>query len=173
MVVVLFIATITMPLIRYQQPRSYFMADVSKETKGTELAIVRTNLKVSGIDTEHPSYYNNRDLDIAVIGFPKTGTTFLLRVLGRHKEIFMQDKEFCGIEEHNGDEKLRHYLQNKIIEAKAVGPSHRLRYGIKCPVMVRNMDAIENLAKVSTNYTRLVVGVRHPALWFQSFYNFR
>ena len=120
------------------------------------------------------SSYSKTDLDFAVIGFPKTGTTFLLEVLGQHKEIKMvlsdnlkSGGEFCEIHEKGGEKKLAHAIKNKTFEVNS------LKYGIKCPTMVRNTNAIENLAKLSTDYTRLIVGVRHPALFFQSFYNYR
>lgn len=35
------------------------------------------------------------DLDFAVIGFPKTGTTFLKNVLEQHLEVKMYPDEFC------------------------------------------------------------------------------
>ena len=49
---------------------------------------------------------------------------------------------------------------------------YNIKYGIKCPTMVRNTNAIDNLAEMSNN-TRLIIGLRHPVLFFQSFYNYR
>ena len=115
----------------------------------------------------HSTFNASRDLDFAIIGFPKTGTSFLLEVLGAHPEITMPPKEFCAIHHADGDNELSGWIENQ----SAYQP-YGQKYGIKCPTMIRVTNAIENLMKVSDE-TRLVVGVRHPVLWFQSFYNYR
>ena len=112
-------------------------------------------------DALQPSFDASRELDFAVIGFPKTGTSFLLEVLGMHPEITMPPKEFCKIHHENGDKELMHWIKNQT----AYHPPEQ-KYGIKCPTMIRVTNAIENLMKVS-DQTRLVIGVRHPILWFQ------
>jgi len=106
-------------------------------------------------------------LDFAVIGFPKTGTTFLKIVLEQHPKVKMHPGEFCQIHGDDGDKPMLNWLQN--VSSMAL-PGQK--YGIKCPSLVRDTDAIDNLVKLS-DHTRLVVGVRHPLLWFQSFYNYR
>ena len=82
-------------------------------------------------------------------------------------EITMPAKEFCAIHHDNGDKELTRWMKN---QSSYKQPSQK--YGIKCPTMIRVTNAIENLMKVSVQ-TRLVIGVRHPVLWFQSFYNYR
>lgn len=104
-------------------------------------------------------------LNFAIVGFPKTGTTFLLKLLENHPEVVMPPQEFCDI--HRGTSEIRSWL-NDASDLQTIDK----KYGIKCPTMVRNTNAIDNLAKLSDD-TRLVVGVRHPVLWFQSFYNYR
>ena len=44
--------------------------------------------------------------------------------------------------------------------------------GIKCP---RGLDTLSMLRYYTTNFptTKLLVGIRHPVTWFESFYNFR
>ena len=103
---------------------------------------------------------NNMKADFGIIGFPKTGTTFLLDVLGKHPEISMPTRETCT---------------NSGIDAAQQSKDERTpstRYGFKCPQMIRETALLEKFAPIS-NETRLVVGVRHPVLWFESFYNFR
>ena len=98
--------------------------------------------------------------DFGIIGFPKTGTTFLLDVLGKHPEVSMPTRETC---------------KNSGIDAAQQSKDERTpttRYGFKCPQMIRTTALLEQFAPIS-NETRLVVGVRHPVLWFESFYNFR
>jgi len=114
---------------------------------------------------------NNIHLDFAVIGFPKTGTAFLLEQLEGHSQIQMSEGEFCQV--HNvtsGAERVLTWLTD--ISNSSDASTSNTKYGIKCPTMVRDMSAIENLIKISDN-TRLVVGVAHPVTWFEHFYNYR
>ena len=111
-------------------------------------------------------------LDFAVAGFPKTGTTFLLGVLGRHPDVVMPPREHCSL--HNSVDETRAWLaaegaRNNATEATGTAR----RYGIKCPTMVREPSAVERAATLGEGSFDLVVGVRHPVLWFQSFYNYR
>ncbi|KAL3803151.1 hypothetical protein HJC23_003426 [Cyclotella cryptica] len=122
---------------------------------------------------------NTTDLDFAILGFPKTGTTFLIYALQQHPQVVMPPDgtapyEFCQIHRKDGDQELRDWLNNSSSSFKPPGmpASVSLKRGIKCPTMVRAMNSIENLMKVS-DATKLIVGVRHPVLWFQSFYNYR
>ena len=110
-------------------------------------------------------------LDFAVVGFPKTGTTFLLNILKIHPQIVMPPKEFCQIHHVDGDNRTMAWLENASSSSQS-NSGLPLKYGIKCPTMIRATNAIDNLVKMS-DQTRLVVGVRHPVRWFQSFYNYR
>ena len=101
----------------------------------------------------------------AVAGFPKTGTTFLLRLLESHPEIVMPSEEFCEIQHGDGDVRTMDWLRSFAFLAGELS-TLPLKYGIKCPGMVRNINAIDNLLKMSED-TRLVIGLRHPILWFQ------
>ena len=46
-------------------------------------------------ETKWPDFNPSKDLNFAVIGWPKTGTSFLLNVLGNHPEVTMPNTEFC------------------------------------------------------------------------------
>jgi hypothetical protein len=105
-------------------------------------------------------------LDFAVAGFPKTGTTFLLGVLGDHPDIVMPRDEFCSI--HRTTNITTAWLRQMVLS----NSSSARRYGIKCPSIIRDSIAVDRLVTMSDR-TRLIVGVRHPVLWFQSFYNYR
>ena len=133
------------------------------------LALPRNNNAWISRDRAEMSQHGSLALDFAVIGFPKTGTTFLLKVLGSHAEIEMPSKEFCDINKDDGVAQMKNWLQSVQSNLNASPP---LRYGIKCPVMVRTTHSITNLVKMSDR-TRLIVGVRHPVRWFESFYNYR
>ena len=119
---------------------------------------------------------NRTDLDFAIVGFPKTGTTFLIYALEQHPQVLMPPQEtwtapmeFCQIHHQDGAQQLRDWLHNTSSIEVAGSLTKR---GIKCPTMVRATNAIEHLMAVS-DVTKLVVGVRHPVSWFQSFYNYR
>ena len=85
----------------------------------------------------------------------------------------MPDKEFCDIVPIGGEHSLAAWLKNENEALRKRKESNMpQKYGIKCPDMIRQTRSIENLAKLS-DATRLVVGVRHPVLWYESFYNYR
>lgn len=119
-------------------------------------------------ETKWPDFNPSKDLNFAVIGWPKTGTSFLLNVLGNHPEVTMPNTEFCDIVQDGGEKNLTDWMENKVREMN--NSSSVQKFGIKCPGMIRQTRSIENLMKLSDS-TRLVVGVRHPVLWFESFYN--
>ncbi len=125
--------------------------------------------------------HHDGGLSFAVVGFPKAGTSFLLKVLGQHPEIVMPKQEFCNLHQKDGANKTQLLLKEMMTmqqqqpssSSKEEEPRHyNIKYGIKCPTMVRNTNAIDNLAEMS-NTTRLIIGLRHPVLFFQSFYNYR
>lgn len=134
----------------------------------------------ANLQLQHQNNGTIDSLDFAIIGFPKTGTTSLLRALERHPEIVMPWTEFCQIHQDDGDKAMLKWLHrqtkafhNASLSSPSSSPIHRRKkYGIKCPAMIRLPNAIDNLVKIS-DHTRLVVGVRNPILWFQSFYNYR
>jgi hypothetical protein len=60
---------------------------------------------------------NATELDFATLGFPKTGTTFLIYALEQHPQVVMPPDgtapyEFCHIHHPNGHKELRDWLQN-------------------------------------------------------------
>ncbi len=126
------------------------------------------NVKIA---PESSEYFSDHGLDIAVIGFPKTGTTFLLSILSNHQEIHISPQEECDLRRPNSTYSILEYLKEKPLVNKV--SSLPIRWGLKCPAFVMETTAIENLATLSNDYTRLVVGVRHPVLFFQSYYNYR
>ena len=118
-------------------------------------------------------------IDFAIVGFPKTGTSTLLNALRRHPEVAMPAREFCQIHQEGGDKSWHDWVRKqkpKWIQRTSTKTKtmsiHNKKFGIKCPAMVRLPSATENLVKISNN-TRLIIGLRHPILWFQSFYNYR
>eukprot|EP00956_Cyclotella_meneghiniana_P036204 scaffold122818_cov41-Cyclotella_meneghiniana.AAC.3 len=116
-------------------------------------------------------------LDFAIIGFPKTGTTSMLRHLS--EITHMPPSESCSLTDNtSGIVKLVKDMysdQNKRLEAidknGHVFDDSTLR-GLKCPQDLSSEVSMHNYAKYFPN-TKLIVGVRHPVRWFESLYNFR
>ncbi len=50
----------------------------------------------------------------------------------------------------------------------------RIRFGLKCPrVLYRSHDIDMNICKTYFPTTKVIVGIRHPVMWFESFYNYQ
>ncbi|CAB9503073.1 expressed unknown protein [Seminavis robusta] len=103
-------------------------------------------------------------LNVAIIGFPKTGTSTLMKYLHKSPQVHVFDKERCEMG-YNQHARLMESLY------KDIPPGPTLR-GIKCP---RNLESHVALQNYQTFFpkTDFLVGLRHPVLWFESFYNFR
>ncbi len=115
-------------------------------------------------------------LDFAIIGFAKTGTTFLHDILANHSQVIMYDDEFWGDEEM-----LRIWLNETVMgyssldetnrgEEQQSQPQPAKRRGIKCPRIVKETARLDQML---VNTSRVIVGVRHPVRWFESLYNYR
>ena len=103
-------------------------------------------------------------MDFSIVGFPKTGTSSLMFYLEQYTDsIFTFPDERCelGWNQHI-----------KLIRALYRQYQPHRRMGIKCPRDLENDLAMSNYNKFFPT-TKLIVGLRHPILWFQSFYNFR
>ena len=152
-----------------------FMLSVSKlqglkEDKSSNVVVLSTSAHQDQAEqnevNEHQAT-DNRAPDFGIIGYPKTGTTFLLDALNRHPEVVMPPKEFCELE--NWFEDMKNISATPQSPHKTPTPT---RYGFKCPKMIRSTKEIENLVKIAKDKdTRLVMALRHPVLWFESFYN--
>jgi hypothetical protein len=105
-------------------------------------------------------------LNMAVLGFSKCGTSFMMRYLGRHEEIAMlTDGEHCELTRRNEDSALIKSLMDGL-------PSGKIARGLKCPIHLESPRAMQSFSRYFPN-TKIIVGVRHPVLWFESFYNYR
>ena len=141
-------------------------------------------------------------LDFLVAGFPKAGTTTMLATLRDHPQIAMDSQENCEIarpiqQDDVNLKRLNRYLfalKNDVVKERnqdrsllfslssmmnnganpALAPlvPENLMSGIKCPDAVKNFKAIHRLSQHSPN-CKLIIGVRHPILFLQSFYNYR
>lgn len=165
-------------------PSSLSLSSSSSLLRGT----TTTTQTIQKNETNDHGDDNDKELDFAIIGFPKTGTSFLLELLHRHPQVVVPPREFCQIFHSDGEDKLRQFLNdgsgddgvNDIeqtdhdTEEKGENQIIDRKYGIKCPTMARAPLGLQRLVDLSkTNKTKLIVGVRHPVWFFQSFYNYR
>ena len=118
-------------------------------------------------------------LDFSIVGFPKTGTTSLLRHLS--DLTISLPKEHCDLATNNTAKLVKDIyddhakrLQQQQISKKdnAIFDGNQLLRGIKCPQDISSDWSMHNYAKHFPE-TKLIVGIRHPIFWFQSLYNFR
>lgn len=109
------------------------------------------------------------NLDFIIAGFPKCGTSTLLYSMGEHDEVEMRDTEYCSLGRNNKN-------NSEAIEAFNVMAQEefqtQLVHGIKCPVSLRFPKFLKRLEMINEN-AKIVIGVRHPVLFFQSYYNYR
>lgn len=112
-------------------------------------------------------------LDFAVVGFPKCGTTSLMQLFSQNNQTAMHNGEKCY--KTGSDEEMKRLFQElgELVPAKFNStPAARILRGFKCPTNIVNVDGLHKM-KEYKNDTKLIVGIRHPVRWFESFYNFR
>ncbi|KAL7462737.1 hypothetical protein ACHAXS_003113 [Conticribra weissflogii] len=112
-------------------------------------------------------------LDFSIVGFPKTGTTTLLRHLSKVTDTLPVER--CDLVTNNTATLLKNIYDDraKRMERAKIGEeiNERLR-GLKCPQDISSDWSMQNYAKYFPR-TKLIIGVRHPIMWFESLYNFR
>jgi hypothetical protein len=105
-------------------------------------------------------------MDFAIIGHPKCGTSFLLhKWLCGHPEISMPDHETRVLSGSTGAVQMVRALYK-------LPPSPNVKRGYKSPAHILRRWALAHFE----NYwpqSKLIIGIRHPVLWFESFYNYR
>lgn len=101
-------------------------------------------------------------LDFAIIGHPKTATSFILQWLASHPEIQTEVHEVNSLS--RGDAAALIQRLYNLPKGK------HFKRGYKAPRDILLPKAMNAIAQYWPN-TGLIVGVRHPVLWFESFYN--
>lgn len=113
----------------------------------------------------------NTTLDFVIAGFPKCGTTTLLFAFVGHEETDIGRKEKCSFTNpHLSDKRALHKIDREALAE--LSDSRDIQRGLKCPNGIKNSDSIERLHMHSPR-AKIFVGVRHPILFFQSYYNYR
>ena len=106
-------------------------------------------------------------LDIAVLGHAKCATTYISKWLQQHPEIQMFDREVCDLY----DRKPARLVRRLYTELPPNNATHAFQRGFKCP----GHFSLTPLGYFRTLFpqTKLIVGLRHPVRYLESYYNFR
>jgi hypothetical protein len=105
-------------------------------------------------------------LDFLMAGFAKTGSTSLLHLFKNHNETNVLESEMCTLSTDENMEEVSYSLDNISIKSPTM-----LR-GIKCPTAMWNANGLSKLHENNPDL-KIIIGLRHPISWFQSFYNYR
>jgi hypothetical protein len=108
--------------------------------------------------------------DFVVAGFPKCGTTTLLKAFGAHEETDMASSEQCAVASPGQADAKVQKLLDGTLATLSTDPAKKRSF--KCPTAMYNYKTIARMEKHSPN-TKFVVGMRHPVKMLQSFYNYR
>jgi hypothetical protein len=103
-------------------------------------------------------------LDFAILGHAKCATSFIMNWLSAHPEIQIFDREVCDLNEGRPAD-----LVQKLYQELDTGSQYKR--GFKCPGHF-SRNSFRDLRR-NFRHTKIIVGVRHPVRWFESFYNFR
>lgn len=108
--------------------------------------------------------------DFVVAGFPKCGTTTLLKAFAKHPETDMSSTEKCAVASPGmPDLAVLRKLDQTLAELSL---DESVKRSFKCPTAIYNHKTIARLQKHSPA-AKFIVGVRHPVQMLQSFYNYR
>lgn len=107
--------------------------------------------------------------DFVVAGFPKCGTTTLLKAFAAHNETDMFGSEQCAIA---AKAQADHLVLQKLDTTLSSMKNNDMKRAFKCPTAMYNYKSIIRMEKHSPR-SKFVVGIRHPVKMMQSFYNYR
>ena len=107
-------------------------------------------------------------LDFIVAGYPKTGSTSLLHLFDKHAETTVAPMEVCAFNTDITIAKLAAILEELPFKSNTTS----MQRAIKCPTSIWDARGLVKLSTIQ-NDLKLIVGVRHPVSWFQSYYNYR
>ncbi|KAL7581595.1 hypothetical protein ACA910_022152 [Epithemia clementina (nom. ined.)] len=119
------------------------------------------------VEQNRTNDYIDSLLNFAIIGFAKTSTTHHLRLLSEHPEVNTIPHEDFHV--RNGE--VAEFVDLLYRMESKRGNQQHVKVGYKDPHGIENADGIVKLGKYWPS-CRIVVGIRHPVDWFESFYNF-
>mmetsp|Transcript_33477 Transcript_33477/g.67563 ORF Transcript_33477/g.67563 Transcript_33477/m.67563 type:complete len:449 (-) Transcript_33477:455-1801(-) len=118
-----------------------------------------------------PSNLERPLLDFAVIGFPKTGTSFMEHYLFNTEETFIDNQENCFTDANM--DMARHLISTREYTlGQTTNDGYRVKNAVKCPKDLMGPYSVANYAE-NFPEIKFVVSTRHPVWWFQSRYNYK
>ena len=161
-------------------PLNLQQAVQTSSLRGTQVILPVSNnmfLLPSNETTDYAGFHSNVEdetdikMEFMISGFPKCGTTTLLRTFEQHPETVVPPMEECSLDQIFNDDNAYSRLTGNLASATN-STSKDIKRGIKCPFGLTTPMAIERLEDWFPN-TRLIFGMRHPVMQFQSYYNYR
>lgn len=124
--------------------------------------------KMEAIDLEDQSIIGKTDmlLDVAIAGHSKCATSYVMKWLHSIPQVRMWREEVCLLNENRPATLARKLYE----DFPSDGKTWYLR-GLKCPGPL-NRRSLKQLQAFYPR-ARVIVGLRHPIRYFESFYNFR
>ena len=126
-------------------------------------------------------------LDFAIIGFPKSGTTFLKDYINQTSQTHVHERELCIKkysdlidfvelyydlhEQYNSKQQHQHQQEHGGYPSMNDTSPSRIKFGLKCPGVLYRNDL--SIYKRYFPTTKLIIGLRSPLSWFESFYNYQ
>ena len=142
--------------------------DLIRATSATLDVISTTNGKRPSLESIVQGWNITADpqflLDFAILGFPKCGTSTMMQWLGQHPEAQCFRHEVNDLKNNKPTELIKR-LYYKL-------PEGNYKRGYKSPSEIELDHIRDHLARLFPQ-TKVVIGIRHPVRWFESFYNFR
>ena len=119
-------------------------------------------------------------LDFFIMGYPKTGTSSMMQYLDSNDELKIIGKNSNALAEYgiSGEEDVKR-LFDQIESAYLNSDKDGERYGIKWPGAISGKGMGGKCLELIKQYnpegteTKLLIGMRHPVRWFESFYKYR
>jgi len=150
------------------------LTEVERQKKALEEENSQLKSKMHPMNSSQPSG-GSPPLDFFIMGFPKCGTTSLMVLFDNWKslKIVSPEDSIRPLEFPIAKRDQTKTLIDKIADSSRKFPT--VKFGIKWPTAVRNVHAVRVLTDLDARHsaTKLIIGLRHPITWFESFYNFR
>lgn len=135
------------------------------EEKAFNHSTISTNHTSMQLTGQHLDVVDSM-LDFAIVGFPKTSTSFHIAWMSRHKEILAPRDEVYFLRAGDVARMVQLLYQNlTYAHGRKV-----YKQGYKAPTDIQQPHTLKIIRKYFPS-AHLFVGLRHPIFWFESFYN--
>ena len=120
-------------------------------------------------------------LDFAIIAFPKAGTTFLKDYIHNgtagssdsdDREVYVYPHELCMKRTSNVIDFVYKFYELHLQYNQQYDIKRPVKFGIKCPGVFYRPNDI-HIYKKYFPHAKLIIGLRHPISWLESFYNYQ